>query len=352
MEKKDSGTRLLQFDLLRIIACFSVVMLHCSAQFWYILPMTDSGWLTANFYDAVSRFGVPIFVMISGALFLSEQKKFDVRRLYTHNILRLLSVYVFWSCLYGLLNYQFTFQGTFQWKPLLKYMLHGRYHLWFLPMIIGLYLLLPVLQVWVHHADRKNLQYFLALFFVFQICRNTFTVFFPGEDYVYLASLADFDMICGYMGYFILGHYLTRWQIPLKFRRLLYLTVPFSLFCNVFLSAFLSRKRGEASGDLFDSFSIFTFLITAALFLSVTEGLRGKRFSAGAERVIREVSRNTLGIYVMHVGVIEILGKNGIHSMTLPIAAGIPLLAVFCFLFCGLLSALLRRIPLVGKYIC
>lgn len=352
MEKKSSGTRLLQYDLLRIIACFSVIMLHSSAQFWYTLPVTGGSWLIANSYDAVSRFGVPLFVMISGALFLSEQKKFDIRRLFTHNIFRLLCVYVFWCCAYGLLDSLLAFQGMPDLKILLKNMLYGKYHLWFLPMIIGLYLLVPVLRVWVQNAGKRNLQYFLALFLVFQVGRNTFTAFFPKQDFLYLASLADFDMICGYMGYFILGYYLTRYEIPQKYRRLLYLTVLPSLLGNVFFSAFFSRRRGTPVGDLYDSFGVFTFLITVSLFLFVTEKSGQKAFPSQAEKIIRELSRDTLGIYILHVGAMEALERRGIHSMTLPIVAGIPLLAVFCFLFCCLLSALLRRIPLIGKYIC
>ncbi|MCM1026208.1 MAG: acyltransferase family protein [Roseburia sp.] len=352
MEKKNSETWFPQYDLLRIIACFSVIMLHCSAQFWYVLPITGNEWLITNSYDSVSRFGVPLFVMISGALFLSGQKKFSVRRLFTHNILRMLSVYIFWSCAYGLLSCRNYPRETLDFKFVLRQMLHGKYHLWFLPMIIGLYLLVPILRVWVQNASQKNLQYFLALFLVCQIGKDTFIAFFPRPDFLYLASLANFDMICGYTGYFLLGYYLTRYEIPGKCRRLLYLAAFPALLANVFFSAWFSRKQGTPNGEIFDAFCLFTFLFTVALFLFVAEKTKGKVFSARAEKLIRELSRNTLGIYILHLGVIELLNSYGINSKSLPIAVGVPLLAVFCFLFCCLLAALLRRIPLIGKYIC
>ena len=50
-----------KYDLLRILAAFSVVILHISAQFWYDFDVTDFRWLTANSYDALFRFGVPVF---------------------------------------------------------------------------------------------------------------------------------------------------------------------------------------------------------------------------------------------------------------------------------------------------
>ena len=72
VSSKTDKKRLIHYDLLRIFAAFSVVMLHSAAQFWYSLDIYSTEWLIANSYDALFRFGVPIFVMISGALFLLD----------------------------------------------------------------------------------------------------------------------------------------------------------------------------------------------------------------------------------------------------------------------------------------
>ena len=77
-ENRNSGYQL-YIDVLRIIACFSVIMLHTSAQAWYSLPVDSGGFKIANSYDALFRFGVPVFVMISGALFLAPEKEPDVK---------------------------------------------------------------------------------------------------------------------------------------------------------------------------------------------------------------------------------------------------------------------------------
>ena len=84
MNSEIENGRMLHYDLLRILACFSVVMLHSAAQFWYTIPVTEPEWVIANSYDAVSRFGVPIFVMISGVLFLNNDREINLKRLYTH----------------------------------------------------------------------------------------------------------------------------------------------------------------------------------------------------------------------------------------------------------------------------
>lgn len=77
-------------------------MLHSATQFWYDLDVRSTEWVIANSYNAVFRFGVPIFVMISGALFLDNGYKLNLKRLYTRNILRLVILYIVWSCIYGL----------------------------------------------------------------------------------------------------------------------------------------------------------------------------------------------------------------------------------------------------------
>ena len=86
--------RIIHWDLLRILAAFSIVMLHVAAQFWYDLDKQSAEWLIANSYDALFRFGVPIFVMISGVLFLNPNYVLSIKRLYKHNLFRVISIYI------------------------------------------------------------------------------------------------------------------------------------------------------------------------------------------------------------------------------------------------------------------
>ena len=60
-------------DYLRLIATFAAVVLHVAASNWYSTDVNGLEWQSFNFYDSVVRWGVPIFVMISGSLFLSRE---------------------------------------------------------------------------------------------------------------------------------------------------------------------------------------------------------------------------------------------------------------------------------------
>lgn len=352
MTEKTNDNRMIHYDLLRILAAFSVVMLHVSAQGWYNIPVTDFRWLTANSYDALFRFGVPVFVMISGALFLPGPSKTDMKKLYAHNILRLLVLFIIWSCLYGLLDCWHYGFGNLTARDIFQEMLYGRYHLWYLPMQLGIYMLLPILRIWVQNADRKNIQYFLLLFLVFQIGSETVSALFPRGKIAYAASLIKPYMVCSYLGYFILGYYIVHYGINQKYHRFIYATGIFSAFCNVFLSNRLSLRKGEPLGAIYDSFGIFTFAVSVALFLFFTAKVSRHSFNPKTRKIIHELSLDTLGVYVLHIGLIECLEPFGIHSMMLPNTIGIPLFAVFCFFTCSLLAAILRRIPVVGKYFC
>lgn len=350
-ERKTSGYQL-YIDILRIVACFSVIMLHTSAQAWYSLPVESGGFKIANSYDALFRFGVPVFVMISGALFLAPERKTNMRKLYVHNIWRLEVLYIFWSCLYGLKDCMGFGLSNLGWKDIVREMILGRYHLWFLPMIIGIYALLPVLKSWIAHAEKKNIEYFLLLFFLCQILCETIRAIRPSNMLDYVLNLFQPEMVCSYLGYFVLGYYLVHIGIDKKWHKFIYTGAFFGGILNVLLGNYLAERAGEPTGAIYDSFGAFTALISMALVILVKETFAGKSWGKGTEKVVHEISSATLGIYVMHVGMIEWLEPRGIHSQMMPLAFGIPFLAVLCFIVCFVISAVLRRIPIVGKYIC
>ena len=348
----EGKSRKLHYDILRVLAAFSVVMLHSAAQFWYDLDIRSAEWIIANSYDAVFRFGVPVFVMISGAIFLDKGYELDVKRLYKHNILRLVVLYVIWSVAYGLFdtrNWDWKAAGA---KTILREMLNGRYHLWFIPMIVGIYVLLPVLKNWIESAKQKTIEYFLVVFFVLQIVSETIRALALSDEIHYILDLSKVEMACGYIGYFVLGYYLAHIGIGEKLKKILYIMVVPALVFNIVLGFLLAWRVNQPVATIYDSFGIFTFIISVALFVFMCEKSNKINGGGRGSMLWKELSADTLGIYVMHVGLMEITQELGFHSMMIPNAVGIPLYAVACFAVCALMAALLRRIPFVGRYLC
>jgi surface polysaccharide O-acyltransferase-like enzyme len=343
--------RVLSYDILRIIAAFSVVLLHCAAQKWYVDDVRNTEWIIANSYNAITRFGVPIFVMISGAIFLNDEYELRISRLFRHNILRMLILYFVWSTVYGLIDASKFDLAQVGIRPLLREILLGRYHLWFLPMIVGIYLLLPILKTWVAGAGKKGLEYFLILFLVFQISFGTLRVLFVVDEVHMLLDTIPVDLVCGYVGYFVLGHYLAQYEISAKARKMLAFLIAPAALANIVLGNLLALRKGEPTAEIYDSFGFFTFLIVVALFVLVKHSSESRQPSKRMQGFVREVSADTLGAYILHIGVMEALEPLGIHVAMIPNVIGIPVYAVLCFALCIGIAALIRRIPLIGSYL-
>ena len=69
--KTQENTRKQYFDWIRIFVCFAVVMLHVSATWFLNRDISSTPWCISVIYNSATRWAVPIFVMISGALFLN-----------------------------------------------------------------------------------------------------------------------------------------------------------------------------------------------------------------------------------------------------------------------------------------
>lgn len=351
MEAKQTGSdRFINFDLLRIVACFSVIVLHVSSQYWYYLPVTDNRWLVCNAYDALFRFGVPVFVMISGALFLGRAEQISLKRLYLKNILRLVTAYLIWSAVYavwGLWGREGVDAKTF-----LRAVTESKYHLWFVPMMIQFYILLPILSAAVRSGGKKLLQYAAVLFVLTNILPATMRVFTLPGGVTRILDLLQLEVIGSYLGYFLLGCLLYRYPPKKKVRKWIYILGGLGAVGAVCGSTFFSRRHGVPEAGLFDSFSLFTFLISCALFVLFTS--MGTKIKAGSKMAgfITNLSLDTFGIYLIHILIIEFMFMRGIDSLLFTNLFSIPILAVLWFVIGALMIGILRRIPFVGKYLC
>lgn len=105
--------RIYWMDILRITALFCVMLMHSVASCWYITPVTQTEWHIYNIYDGLIRFCVPVFIMISGSMFLNPDREIPVSLLYRKYIPRILCAYIFLVCL--LCRYTETFcHGRFK----------------------------------------------------------------------------------------------------------------------------------------------------------------------------------------------------------------------------------------------
>lgn len=74
----NSPKRLYYIDILNILSCFAVVVLHCSGGVFYY--QKTRLWFIYMFLQTVAHFAVPVFFMITGANLLDYRKNTIQRR--------------------------------------------------------------------------------------------------------------------------------------------------------------------------------------------------------------------------------------------------------------------------------
>ena len=172
---KEKSERVLYLDAIRGAATIAVIILHIAAQNFYINPH-EPAWNIFNLIDSGVRWGVPVFVMISGALFL--EKDISIKDILRKYIFRIAVAYVFWSALYAFL-YKYH-NGNASIKDTLREFLLGHYHMWYLPMIAGLYLVIPLMKPITQ--DELAEKWFIILGCIFTIVlphMSSLAPFFP-----------------------------------------------------------------------------------------------------------------------------------------------------------------------------
>lgn len=346
--------RNISLDFLRIISAFAIVVLHTASVYIEHFGVDSLQFKIANFYDSLSRFGIPVFVMISGAIFLSEEKVITTKRLWQRNILRLWIVYAIWSFAYYFYQCRYYWNVSIFHKGIVGVItgcVYASNHFWFIFMITGLYALTPFLRRFLENARDKELKYFVLLFFVFQIVRNSVTILMDKSLITEISDKLTITELSGYLGYFVLGYLLNKWEPKKKLKIYLYAFVPVCILGNYVSSAIMSQKIGTYHAGIYDSFGILTFFISVALFVFMKDLGRKKEGKDRAFLWIPTLSKDTLGVYLMHVGILDYMESRDWLFWDLKAAVGVPVISILVFVFCASVSALLRRIPFAGRYL-
>lgn len=190
---------------LRVIATVFVILIHASTGFLNRFDADDFNWNYANWINSATRCSVAIFVMLSGALLLLKDE--DTWSFYKKRITKLLYPFLFWTIIYLIYYfYRYTNFNALSTEKIMSIaqdkILHGaNAHLWYLYMIIGLYLTIPYLRKIITQVSIREIEIFLVLWFASMILMNKF----------YYPNFPKFDLtfFSGYLGYLVLGYYLS-----------------------------------------------------------------------------------------------------------------------------------------------
>ena len=157
---RNEGGRLVYADLLRAAAVFAVVVIHLAGSRMADVAAGSGAWTAFNVYNGISRWCVPVFVMLSGMFMLDPKRGLTLPRLVFHHILRILIALFFWGTVYHLAQLLMAggkLSPQAVWDAFYSVVLGDtHYHLWFLYAIIGLYILTPVLRAFVREPAGES----------------------------------------------------------------------------------------------------------------------------------------------------------------------------------------------------
>lgn len=336
-------SRILYFDLLKAIAIFFMILLHISAAGVTGFELGSANWCESVWLDAITRWCVPVFVMISGALALNPQKQTSLKKLWSKSIVRLVIAFLFWSLLYALYwQYSVGFEHL---KAFVVYLLKGEFHLWFIFMIIMLYVLTPALKLIA--ANRTVLVYTVAVCLFLMVVQGYKNLLFGWEGVVpYIDEKINLNL--GYIGYYLLGYLLS----TLKPKPPAIVAAVGAGVAGLLISGFGTIYRTAEAGTLvmmFNNLSFNVLLMAVAVFVlgqAVGNAIENK-LPTWCLKLIASLGNLSLGAYMIHILVKRVFGF-GVNVALLPEAL-LATLAVYVVSY--LIAAAVRAIPKVGKYL-
>lgn len=338
-------------DIARLLAAFSVVLLHTSGVRLISVPIGSQKFLWAAFFDCVTRWSVPVFVMLSGMLFLDKKKKINIKTLYTKNILRMVTAFVFWSYVYNLYT-AYAETGSIGRSLLLalKNMPQGAFHLWFIFIIVGLYIVVPFVKRMTEAMTKREAEYFIALNMLITFVPKTlssFEVFSPLLAYI---NKFEINYAAGYVGLFVAGWYINNFEHSKPFRRAVYVSGGLGLAYMYAATVYFSIKRGAVADEFMSFKSLSAFLMAMAVLMALKYGFYKKSFKRKTCSNLAFYSKYTFGIYLVHEMFLNISSAKGWFLLPDMPYAGIPLEAVIVFVLSGIVIGILSWLPM-GKYI-
>ena len=333
----------------RVFAIMMIVLLHVSAPVrdqWH--AMATANWFVSAIFDSFGRAGVPLFVMISGALLLP--KKEDWVFFYKKRFSRILLPMFFWSFIFALL---------WQWqlgenKSIIQLILKifagpTYYHLWYFYMLFGIYIATPFFRVLVQNLAKKQVELLLLIWIVFRFILPGAA----GQFHIWF----NFDFSIGiqqnfpdlYIGYFILGYYLHVYGMALKLKKLGQWFFIISVF-QAFASAAIYNKVGTYQELIIMPYSITVLLQATIFFLWIKN-----RQKYSMPHWMQSISNASFGIYLIHPLLIEGMrigiGKYHLNAKISDTLFSIPITWLTTFLLSFALIALLLKIPYLKKIV-
>lgn len=304
--------RKIYLDYLRAFAIIGVICTHVTVKYYGDSELSGTAtWWMANIINAASRFAVPLFVMISGAVLLGKSQ--PVAEFYQKRAWRILPPWIFWSVAFLIFNYVFTGDlYTLVWFLKGGILIQGNTttHLWYLSMFACLMLFAPYINKIILNepVTKHEVKILCGIVLVFLILNEL--------DHVY-ALIKDnpiqwFKTFIWFVPYFIGGFLIDRYSYQIKLSSVyIVVTVLVSLGIGIGMNYGVADQLGIFKDYLvLRNDGVLIYFITFGVFILA----RRHMDKIKANRLIGALSDASFGIYLIHPAFIFLINRYLIPS--------------------------------------
>lgn len=336
-------------DLLRVLAILAVITIHVVAINWDTISTKSFLWQTNNIFNALSRWCIPVFAGVSGAIFLNNKKNIEIKDIWTKYIPKMVLLIFIWGIIYNIyvqqtISFSFVIDTI---KLLLKGQIYS--HLWYLYMMIGFYIMLPFLKMIVKGASKKELEYFILICTVVTVILPTVLAIDRFSSFSGILSKTYISFFGGFTLYFMLGYYLSTYEIKVNYQKIVYTLTALVAIITVFISNYKSYTLGIPYYNIMGQKSPLALLMGISIFLVAKKFIN--KISDNNSKLISNVGKNVLGIYLVHEIVINELNGLGINNSMFNPVISVPIVVILVFIISYFIVYLLDLIPGVKKIV-
>ena len=305
ISKIEIKKRYFGIDLIRVLACFLVVLTH-AGELYYIDPNGDLIRNKKNVYpgifNSISRVCVPLFVIISGYLLLPM--KSDYKTFFKKRMTRIVFPFVIFCVLYDIYFFArkfFDYKQMFLNIPLI-FINYGTQigHLWFMYMIIGVYLFMPIITPWIEKAEKVHFYYYFTIWLISSTTYYIHIAFKEIWGEAYWNKNTMVSEFFGDFGYAVFGAFV---KIHLKDKNLYILGIILYLIGTGFtMFGFLfKREKAKTCEEIevtwkFDSINVV--IASCGIFLLLRKVECKNQIVV---KIFNDIAIKSYGMYLIHI---------------------------------------------------
>lgn len=335
--KKQKNDKIEWITVLRAFACISVIIIHIFPEYMitheYMNVNIGRWFIDAVFLQTIIRSAVPCFIMISGVLLLDPKREITYSKIknYIIKTIIILLVFGFSFCLIeNIFNMGTNNIPELIYNSILNLFQEKTWaHMWYLYMLIGLYIITPILREFVKHIDMKTVRYVLLMLFIITIIIPTVNEFLSLNITVFY--LYSFRYIFIYM----IGYYIVYTDIIKN--KYIYIGGVIGII-GYTITSYLWKVSSQTN-----VFMILETILIIKLFSNEKIKIKNGRF-------INSIAKYSLGIYIVHEFWINILSKLfNIYPDILPTIIGETVYVAIILMLSYITSKILYKIPILKK---